>query len=90
MERVYRILLLALFILGFVGILASQGKTEMGSALRAISSDDATLSLIHDVRLAQEVNSINQDGRTSEDNDSLTKIEAFLAQLSEQDKITHK
>lgn len=70
MERLYRVVFLALFILGFVGAIASA------------DSSDTFADLIHDIQLANEVDDIN-NGRWTQDTlddhqDGLAKVEALF------------
>lgn len=51
MERMYRLVLFGLFILGFVGAVAG-GNTNRGT-------ESPVVSLLRDVRLAQEAHMIN-------------------------------
>ena len=79
-ERLYRIILLVLFIIGFVGAAASKGNSEA----QITGSNTGVVSLINDVRMAQEVNALNTNSINSHD-DGLAKVEMFLAQLAKQD-----
>jgi hypothetical protein len=60
-ERIYRVIFLILFIMGFVGAAASAQHDDS-------NPDDVSpmASLIRDVRLAQEVNDLN-DGHWNDD-----------------------
>ena len=76
MERLYRIVLLGMFILGFIGAVASADKNQI--------QQEPSQSLIRDVRLAQEVNAVN-DGTWNQDvanvnEDGLARVEAILSQ----------
>ncbi|MDZ4678154.1 MAG: hypothetical protein SGI74_11680 [Oligoflexia bacterium] len=77
MERLYRVVFLALFIIGFVGAAASSSQSGLGS------DESALVSMIKDVRLAQEANEINE-GRWNQNvqslnEDSLARVEAVFA-----------
>jgi hypothetical protein len=91
-ERIYRAVFSALFILGFVGAIASANKDVMkplsGQAeLKAQQQQEEVTapksnSLIQDLRLAEEVNAINE-GRWNQDvadinEDGLSRVEAIL------------
>jgi hypothetical protein len=82
-ERLYRIIFLALFILGFVGAVASADKVTPD-----ISTEEPSRSLLNDLRLAEEVNAINE-GRWNQDTDNiqedgLSRIEAILGEQPEE------
>ena len=93
MERIYRIIFLGLFILGFVGAVASADHNfstvsdAVGVDLSPNGAPEATSdngSLIRDIRLAEEVNSMNE-GRWNQDvtasnQDGLARVEAILNQ----------
>ena len=64
-ERMYRLLFLGLFVVGFLGAVASADRTG-----NEVSAQSSVISLIKDVRLAQEVNAINS-GRWTEDKNEL-------------------
>ncbi|MBK9294320.1 MAG: hypothetical protein IPM57_07725 [Oligoflexia bacterium] len=65
MERLYKFILLGLFILGFVGAIA--GVPNQGE-------QSSIISLIRDVRMAEEVNLINS-GRWSIDQAQTQEVE---------------
>jgi hypothetical protein len=76
-ERIYRVLFLALFIIGFVGAAASSNQSSPDDQVSPL------VSLIKDVRLAQEANDINE-GRWNQNTgnlneDSLARVEALFA-----------
>jgi hypothetical protein len=78
-ERLYRVVLFGLFILGFLGAAASADLvTNTGTE----SSSKTLVSMIKDIRLVQEVNDINSnkwDQDVSNINeDGLSKVEALL------------
>ena len=78
MERVYRIVFLALFILGFIGAVASADRPT------ADLTQDSVISLLKDVQVAQEANEINA-GRWNLDvnnvnEDGLARVEELFAQ----------
>ena len=54
MERFYRIIFLALFILGFIGAVASAERTGQNG-----TSESNFISLLNDVKLVDEANQIN-------------------------------
>ncbi len=81
MERLYRYLLLALFIVGFVG--AVSGIEYSGPA--AVATVDSSVSLIKDVRLAQEINNLNEgrlmiEGQEDMNEKTLTRVEQVFSQ----------
>lgn len=76
-ERVYRLVFLVLFIVGFVGALASANKFGESEL-----DESPVASLLRDVRLAQEVNDLNHH-RWNQDvaninEDGLTKMENLI------------
>lgn len=85
MERYYqglwRILFLGLFIVGFLGAIASSALSEDRPEDQ---SKDDLVSMIKEIRLAQEVNDINAN-RWDQDvsninEDGLSRVEALLSQ----------
>lgn len=78
MERVYRVVLLALFVIGFIGAVAGVGHTD-----ESIGEEKSPVaSLIKDVRLAEEINDLNR-GRWNQDvsdlnQDGLARIENLV------------
>ena len=76
MERIYRILLLAIFIVGFLGAIASADRNE-----------GSLVDMIKDVKLAQEINDINGNKWNQDvadiNEDGLARVEKFLSQGDE-------
>ncbi len=54
MERIYRILFLGFFILGFIGVIASADLASPNSGL-----DKTMIAFLKDIQSAQEANDIN-------------------------------
>ena len=86
MERLYRIVFLGLFVVGFVGVIASadlEANRQTNKSVVAPVTSTSLGSLLEDIRTAQDVNEINA-GRWNQDiqdvnHDSLVKVEALLA-----------
>jgi len=85
-ERLYRIVFLGLFVVGFVGVIASadlEANRQTNKSVVAPVTSTSLGSLLEDIRTAQDVNEINA-GRWNQDiqdvnHDSLVKVEALLA-----------
>lgn len=79
MERVYRLIFLGLFVLGFIGAAAvGSDHEENGKA-----TESPVAALVKDVRLAEEVNALNE-GRWNQDvsdvrQDGLARVENLLS-----------
>ena len=78
MERIYRLIFLGLFVLGFIGAVASADHTGDNNE----SSGPTVASLIRDVRLAEEINSLNK-ARWNQDvtdinQDGLARVEDLM------------
>jgi len=76
-ERFYRVIFLGLFILGFIGAVASADHDGNGK-----NDKSSVESLIRDVRLAQQINDLNE-GRWNQDvgnlkEDGLARVEDLL------------
>ncbi len=71
MERIYRVILFGLLIVGFLGAVASADSRDL-------------VSMIKDIRLAQEVNDINSNNWNQDvaniNEDGLSRVEALLSQ----------
>ena len=77
MERIYRVVFLGLFVIGFVGAVASADRNGKDNSSTNI------VSLLKDVRLAEEINALNT-GRWNQDSanineDGLSRVEALFA-----------
>ena len=85
MERIYRLIFLVLFILGFIGAVAGVGRTD--ESVQGEKSPVA--SLIKDVKLAEEINEINE-GRWNQDvsdlnQDGISRVENLNIDEAQED-----
>ena len=82
MERIYRLVFLGLFVLGFVGAVASADLAGDNNASGVTTTESPVASLIRDVRLAEEINDLNK-GRWNQDvqatnEDGLARVEELV------------
>lgn len=79
MERIYRVILFGLLVVGFLGAVASADHPVQDA-----STSKDLLSMIKDIRMAQEVNDINSNNWNQDvaniNEDGLSKVEALLSQ----------
>jgi hypothetical protein len=81
-ERIYRLIFLGLFVLGFVGAVASADFTGENNNDGVTVTESPVASLIRDMRLAQEINDLNK-GRWNQDvqatnEDGLARVEELV------------
>jgi hypothetical protein len=89
MERISRFIFRGFFVLGFVGAVASADRAEQ-NGIHVNLAETTMLSLIQDVRLAQEAEAINS-GRWNMDvgniqEDGLARVEQLLARHDLEDE----